>query len=145
MTQFEFMGLRLECLWWVDPTQMCVFFSFLGVYLSVLSTSLNYAVCSFKKYYYLYTLQLFVWGTDGWEKQKNRFLQIPAGRTPATVSETRVQFHQDQMHFLAVHETQLAIYETMKLECVKQVFFPCLKLWENSVGFLSLFFLTMFV
>ncbi|XP_058115708.1 protein TPR3-like isoform X2 [Magnolia sinica] len=64
--------------------------------------------------------QLCVWGTDGWEKQKSRFLQVPSGRTPTALSETRVQFHQDQIHFLAVHETQIAIYETTKLECVKQ-------------------------
>ncbi|XP_058111439.1 protein TPR3-like [Magnolia sinica] len=64
--------------------------------------------------------QLCVWGTDGWEKQKSRFLQVPTGRTPTALSETRVQFHQDQIHFLAVHETQLAIYETTKLDCVKQ-------------------------
>ncbi|OVA19348.1 WD40 repeat [Macleaya cordata] len=64
--------------------------------------------------------QLCVWSSDGWEKQKSRFLQVPSGRTPTAVSDTRVQFHQDQIHFLAVHETQLAIYETTKLECVKQ-------------------------
>ncbi|GAY59108.1 hypothetical protein CUMW_192050 [Citrus unshiu] len=64
--------------------------------------------------------QLCVWGSDGWEKQKNRFLQIPTGRTPTAQSDTRVQFHQDQIHFLVVHETQLAIFETTKLECVKQ-------------------------
>ncbi|XP_077237998.1 protein TPR3-like isoform X2 [Tasmannia lanceolata] len=63
--------------------------------------------------------QLCVWETDGWEKQKSRFLQVPGGPT-ATVSETRVQFHQDQTHFLAVHETQIAIFEYSKLECVKQ-------------------------
>ncbi|XP_020259152.1 topless-related protein 1-like [Asparagus officinalis] len=64
--------------------------------------------------------QLFVWGTDGWEKQKNKFLQIPSGHSSPTVSDTRVQFHQDQIHFLAVHETQIALYETSNLECVKQ-------------------------
>ncbi|KAK1324085.1 Topless-related protein 1 [Acorus calamus] len=64
--------------------------------------------------------QLCLWGTDGWDKQRSRFLQIPAGRIPSALSDTRVQFHHDQMHFLAVHETQIAIYETMKLECVKQ-------------------------
>ncbi|CAL4921817.1 unnamed protein product [Urochloa decumbens] len=63
--------------------------------------------------------QLCVWNTDGWEKQKNRFLQIPSGR-PSNILDTRVQFHQDQMHFLVVHETQIAIYETTKLEPVKQ-------------------------
>ncbi|KAE8723627.1 Topless-related protein 4 [Hibiscus syriacus] len=64
--------------------------------------------------------QLCVWNTDGWEKQKSRFLQVPAGRTPTALSDTRVQFHQDQIHFLVVHETQLAIFETTKLDCVKQ-------------------------
>ncbi|KAM7254034.1 hypothetical protein ACFE04_031716 [Oxalis oulophora] len=64
--------------------------------------------------------QLCAWSSDGWEKQKSSFLQLPSGRTPSTQSDTRVQFHQDQIHFLVVHETQLAIYETTKLECVKQ-------------------------
>ncbi|XP_062216167.1 protein TPR3-like isoform X2 [Phragmites australis] len=63
--------------------------------------------------------QLCVWNTDGWEKQKNIFLQIPSGR-PSNILDTRVQFHHDQMHFLVVHETQIAIYETTKLEPVKQ-------------------------
>ncbi|OIW03867.1 hypothetical protein TanjilG_30143 [Lupinus angustifolius] len=66
--------------------------------------------------------QLCVWNTDGWEKQKTRFLQLPAGRTPPAQADTRVQFHQDQIRFLVVHETQLAIYEATKLECLKQWF-----------------------
>lgn len=69
----------------------------------------------------IYVLQLCVWSTDGWEKQASKFLQIPAGRTPAPLAQTRVQFHQDQIHLLAVHETQLAVYEAPKLECLKQV------------------------
>ncbi|KAH9322316.1 hypothetical protein KI387_016955, partial [Taxus chinensis] len=64
--------------------------------------------------------QLCVWGTDGWERLRSKFLQIPAGRVPSALAETRVQFHQDQMHFLVVHETQIAIYETNKLDCLKQ-------------------------
>ncbi|XP_010539522.1 PREDICTED: protein TOPLESS-like [Tarenaya hassleriana] len=65
--------------------------------------------------------QICVWNTDGWEKQKSKVLQLPLGRTVATApSDTCVQFHQDHVHFLVVHETQLAIYETTKLECVKQ-------------------------
>ncbi|KAB2065464.1 hypothetical protein ES319_A09G090300v1 [Gossypium barbadense] len=64
--------------------------------------------------------QLCVWNTDGWEKQKTKFLQIPVGITPTAQSETRVQFHQDQIRLLVVHETQLALYETTKLECFKQ-------------------------
>ncbi|PON99819.1 Topless-related protein [Trema orientale] len=66
--------------------------------------------------------QLCVWSTDGWEKQASKFLQIPAGRTAAPTADTRVQFHQDQIHLLAVHETQIAIYEAPKLECLKQWF-----------------------
>ncbi|GFZ11859.1 transducin family protein [Actinidia rufa] len=61
-----------------------------------------------------------VWSSDGWEKQKSRILEIPPGRTRTAQSDTRVQFHQDQTHFLVVHETQLAIFEATKLECVKQ-------------------------
>ncbi|KAK9269702.1 hypothetical protein L1049_001480 [Liquidambar formosana] len=64
--------------------------------------------------------QLCVWSTDGWEKQTNKFLQIPTGRAAAPLADTRVQFHQDQKHLLAVHDTQIAIYEAPKLECLKQ-------------------------
>ncbi|XP_062078108.1 topless-related protein 4-like isoform X2 [Humulus lupulus] len=66
--------------------------------------------------------QLCVWSTDGWEKQASKFLQIPSGRAAAPTADTRVQFHQDQIHLLAVHETQIAIYEAPKLECLKQWF-----------------------
>ncbi|GAA0162511.1 hypothetical protein LIER_39425 [Lithospermum erythrorhizon] len=31
-----------------------------------------------------------------------------------------IRFHNDQIHMLVVHETQLAIYEASKLECIKQ-------------------------
>ncbi|KAK2432397.1 topless-related protein [Trifolium repens] len=65
--------------------------------------------------------QICVWNTDGWEKQKTRFLQLPPGRTPSAQSDTRVQFHQDQIQFLVVHETQLSIFEATKLECLKQI------------------------
>ncbi|KAG9450199.1 hypothetical protein H6P81_010164 [Aristolochia fimbriata] len=64
--------------------------------------------------------QLCVWNTDGWEKQASKFLQIPNGRATSSLAETRVQFHQDHIHFLAVHETQIAIYEAPSLEIVKQ-------------------------
>lgn len=70
---------------------------------------------------YLYTLQLCVWSMDGWEKKASKFLQIPSGRAINPLAQTRVQFHQDQTHLLVVHETQIAIYEASKLECVKQV------------------------
>ncbi|XAR67781.1 hypothetical protein NMG60_11002680 [Bertholletia excelsa] len=64
--------------------------------------------------------QLCVWSLDGWEKQTNKFLQIPSGRTPTSLAQTRVQFHQNQVHLLVVHETQIAIYEAPKLECIQQ-------------------------
>ncbi|KAE8657881.1 Protein TOPLESS [Hibiscus syriacus] len=64
--------------------------------------------------------QLCVWSTDGWDKQTSKFLQIPNGRAASPHAETRVQFHLDQIHFLAVHETQIAIFEAPKLECLKQ-------------------------
>lgn len=46
---------------------------------------------------------------------------MPNGRALAPLADTRVQFHLDQTHLLAVHETQIAIYEAPKLECLKQV------------------------
>uniref|UniRef100_A0A0E0GJV4 CTLH domain-containing protein n=1 Tax=Oryza nivara TaxID=4536 RepID=A0A0E0GJV4_ORYNI len=64
--------------------------------------------------------QICVWSTDGWDKLKSRMLQIPSSRPSSIILDTRVQFHQDQLHFLVVHETQIAIYETTKLEPVKQ-------------------------
>lgn len=64
--------------------------------------------------------QLCVWSTDVWEKQTSKFLQIPNGRVPAPNTQTRVQFHQNQTHVLVVHETQIAIYEAPRLECLMQ-------------------------
>ncbi|KNA11838.1 hypothetical protein SOVF_131310 isoform A [Spinacia oleracea] len=68
--------------------------------------------------------QLCVWSMDAWEKLACKPLQIPSGRSVNQLSDTRVQFHQDQTHLLAVHETQIAIYEAPKLECLKQWFAP---------------------
>ncbi|XP_019056179.1 PREDICTED: topless-related protein 1-like isoform X2 [Nelumbo nucifera] len=64
--------------------------------------------------------QLCIWSTDKWEKQGSKFLQIAAGKVTSPLVETRVQFHQDQIHLLAVHETQIAMYDISKLECLKQ-------------------------
>ncbi|KAH8482795.1 hypothetical protein H0E87_030034 [Populus deltoides] len=65
--------------------------------------------------------QIFVWNVEGWYKQRSTFLQIPNGRIPFSLStDNHIQFHQNQTEFLSVHETHLAIYETRKLECVKQ-------------------------
>ncbi|KAL8158733.1 hypothetical protein V2J09_000270, partial [Rumex salicifolius] len=61
--------------------------------------------------------QLCVWSMDGWEKLTSKYLQM-LGSSPS--SDTRVQFHQDQIHLLAVHSSQIAIYEAPKLECLKQ-------------------------
>ncbi|CAI0469988.1 unnamed protein product [Linum tenue] len=66
--------------------------------------------------------QLCVWNTDGWDRQVSKFLQIPPGRPTSAVSDTRVQFHVDQTHLLAVHESQIALYEAPKLDCLKQWF-----------------------
>ncbi|XP_055960299.1 topless-related protein 4-like isoform X2 [Mercurialis annua] len=66
--------------------------------------------------------QLCVWSTDGWEKQASKVLQIPPGRVSASLVDTRVQFHLDQTHLLVVHESQIAIYEAPRLECLKQWF-----------------------
>lgn len=66
-------------------------------------------------------LQMCVWSLDGWAKLAGTFLQIPTGRMLTPLAPTRVQFHQDLIHLLAVHETQIAIYEASKLECLKKV------------------------
>ncbi|CAK9883179.1 unnamed protein product [Sphagnum jensenii] len=59
--------------------------------------------------------QLCVWGTDGWEKQKSKFVQVQPGRV-SPMGDTRVQFHNDQFRLLVVHESQLAIYDAAELE-----------------------------
>jgi len=64
--------------------------------------------------------QVVVWNTCGWDKKKSKMLQFPTGKSPSENFHTRIQFHQDQKHFLAVHMTHLAIYETTELNCVKQ-------------------------
>ncbi|XP_038696642.1 topless-related protein 4-like isoform X2 [Tripterygium wilfordii] len=66
--------------------------------------------------------QLCVWSTDAWEKQTSVFLQLPTGRHTNPHADTRVQFHNDQIHLLAVHETQIALFEAPKLGCLKQWF-----------------------
>lgn len=53
--------------------------------------------------------------------QTNAFLLIPPRRT--VMSDTQVEYHLDRIHFLAVNETQIAIYDSMNLECQKQVEF----------------------
>lgn len=64
--------------------------------------------------------QLCVWSMDGWEKLACKSLQIPSGRAANPLAETHVQFYQDQRYLLVVHETQIAIFEVPRLECLKQ-------------------------
>lgn len=78
--------------------------------------------------------QLCVWSTDGWDKRRARFLNIPpshasrsgaggsgAGGLNNTATDTRVQFHNDQLRFLVTHESQLAVYDASKLDRLRQV------------------------
>ncbi|GAB4854941.1 hypothetical protein Ancab_023530 [Ancistrocladus abbreviatus] len=67
----------------------------------------------------LSTCHLCVWSMEGWEKLSHIYLQIPSGQAVTPLADTRVQFHRDQIHLLAVHETQIAIYEAPKLECLR--------------------------
>ncbi|KAI7988920.1 Topless-related protein 2 [Camellia lanceoleosa] len=64
--------------------------------------------------------QIIVWQCNKWMSKKSSFLQLPTGTATKKLSEIEVQFHQDQIHFLVVHELKLAVYETIKLECVVQ-------------------------
>lgn len=67
--------------------------------------------------------QLCALGAEGWEKRTNKFLQIPSGQNPAPLAPMHVQFHQDQVHLLVVHESQVAIYKAPELDLIKQIFF----------------------
>ncbi|OEL22687.1 Protein TPR2 [Dichanthelium oligosanthes] len=62
--------------------------------------------------------QLCVWSIDGWEKKKSRYIQPPSNASGGLVDDTMVQFHYDQKHLLVVHESQLAIYDGKRLECL---------------------------
>ncbi|PIA44283.1 hypothetical protein AQUCO_01700115v1 [Aquilegia coerulea] len=62
--------------------------------------------------------QLCTWNTDTWEKRKAITIEVPAGKV--AIGDTRVQFHSDQIRLLVFHETQLAIYDASKMECIHQ-------------------------
>ncbi|KAL0291040.1 UNVERIFIED_CONTAM: Topless-related protein 1 [Sesamum angustifolium] len=64
--------------------------------------------------------QIVLWDSGTWEKKKSTVLQISVGWLASELSETNIELEKDQKHFLAVHETQLAIYETTTLRRVKQ-------------------------
>ncbi|CAN6548274.1 unnamed protein product [Malus baccata var. baccata] len=62
--------------------------------------------------------QLCFWNMDTWDKRKSVPLQLPAGKAP--VGDTHVQFYSDQVRLLVYHETQLALYDAAKSECIRQ-------------------------
>ncbi|KAG8375814.1 hypothetical protein BUALT_Bualt10G0139500 [Buddleja alternifolia] len=64
--------------------------------------------------------EIVLWDSVTWEKKKSTVLQIPIGWLASDLSETNIELDKDQKQFLVVHETQLAIYETTTLQCVKQ-------------------------
>jgi len=66
-------------------------------------------------------MQLCVWGVDGWDKRKSKSIQLQAARPSPVDGDTRVLFHNDQVHLLAVHESQLAIYNASKLDRLRHV------------------------
>ncbi|KAK6927583.1 WD40 repeat [Dillenia turbinata] len=59
--------------------------------------------------------QVIVWSTDSWKKENSTFLQIPDGKSVAALTDPSIQLHGNQAHFLAVHETHLALYEASTL------------------------------
>ncbi|KAK7383491.1 hypothetical protein VNO78_29170 [Psophocarpus tetragonolobus] len=61
---------------------------------------------------------IILWNTNRWDKFKDKQLQIHGNQVPE--SETQIQFHPDQIHFLVAHISHLAIYETTELRCVNQ-------------------------
>ncbi|KAL6297514.1 hypothetical protein ACE6H2_005656 [Prunus campanulata] len=64
------------------------------------------------------TLNIFVWGAAGWEKQRNKLLQIPYGKELRSLSDTYIQIHQNELHLLVINKTHLAVYEVKELACV---------------------------
>lgn len=80
-------------------------------------------------HHFNYFLQIFVWNTNVWDKQIDRYLQTHGQKVPEVLSETHIQFHPYQMHFLAVRNNHLAIYEATDLRCVNQVLYSFPHLW----------------
>lgn len=56
--------------------------------------------------------KIVAWDSESWERQESTCLP--------SLSGARIQFHPDQLHFLTIQDTVLAIYEAMGLECKKQ-------------------------
>ncbi|MFS7985362.1 putative transcription factor WD40-like family [Helianthus anomalus] len=64
--------------------------------------------------------ELCVWSTVSWKKVASKFLKLPSKRTNNSQAETRVHFNPDKTHFVAVHETQIAVYDPAKLDSCMQ-------------------------
>lgn len=64
--------------------------------------------------------QLCVWSTNGWEKLASKFL-LSKGEMLECPVVNHIEFHQDQIHLLAVHERNLHIYEAPTLNHSMQV------------------------
>lgn len=84
-----------------------------------------------------FELQICVWNRDVWERKANRFLSSAHGRGTNPQANTYVHFHQNQIHLLAVHESQIAIYDATTLECMKQVHIPHLKIVLSYLLYIS--------
>ncbi|KAK1550145.1 hypothetical protein Q3G72_014510 [Acer saccharum] len=83
-----------------------------------LSKNDSYLISASRRMITLFNLITYKCGIDKWEKQKCKFLQMPDEKMQVVLSATYIQFHQDQIHFIVVHETQLAIYEAKELKCL---------------------------
>ncbi|KAF7830321.1 topless-related protein 1-like [Senna tora] len=64
--------------------------------------------------------QIFLWSTNGWEKERDMYLEIHAENKPEVPSDTHIQFHNQLTHFLAVQDSHLGIYDGVELKCVKK-------------------------
>ncbi|KAL6188536.1 hypothetical protein ACLB2K_039928 [Fragaria x ananassa] len=62
--------------------------------------------------------QLCFWNMDTWDKRKSLTIQLPAGKAP--IGDMQVQFYSDQTRLLVCHESQLALYDAAKAECIRQ-------------------------
>ena len=60
--------------------------------------------------------ELYFRSINRWKKRKSKILQVQIGRSSPPVGDTRVQFHNDQVHLLVVHKRQLAIYDASKFD-----------------------------
>ncbi|XP_057826160.2 protein TOPLESS-RELATED PROTEIN 2 isoform X1 [Cryptomeria japonica] len=59
---------------------------------------------------------LCAWNIDGWEKHRETIVSPHKEGSPSPVGISNIQFHKDQIHLLAVKESQLAVYCAWILE-----------------------------